>query len=463
VTPAVVAAALLVLAAVDSGPEVNVARQQRTGPQTGDVTLDISGDACCLAFVSSARLTPLDTNNVDDVYVLNRRSGRITLESVAVGGGAASGSSEHPRLSHDGRFVVFATGATDVVALRAGESRLQVVRRDRATGCSFLVSRTRSGMPANGNSQAPDLSDDGRFVVFQSTATDLVAGADVNGAGSDIYLFDVQTEAVVRLSLTIAGEQVGTGASWKPVIDARGDHVAFESTAPLDAPHTGPGRPAARQVFLRDLRRGATLRLSRRRDGGLPNGASFQPAISADGRVVDFASAATDLAGTPRLADGVRVFVYAAGPARLTMISGPRRGTADGPSGHPAVSADGRYVVFSSQASNLECGRTCRADAGDLNLVSDIFLADTGLRSVVRVSGSLDSDPWWEASVGPALDASGRVVAFSTRHPIDSADVGHDDDVFIEVLPEAIESRLALSGARATSRRGDPGYPVRAR
>jgi Tol biopolymer transport system component len=198
-------------------------------------------------------------------------------------------------------------------------------------------------------------------------------------------------------------------------------------------------------VFLRDLQRGMTQRLSRTRTGARPNGASFQPAISADGRVVAFVSAATDLADTPRLAAGVRVFVHAADPNRLAMISGPRRGTADGPSGHPAVSADGRYVVFSSEASNLACGRRCRGNAADLNLLSDIFLADTWSRSVVRVSGGPGAEPWWEASVGPALDASGRVIAFSTRHPIDHTDVGHDDDLFIEVLPDG------------------PGSPVRAR
>ena len=117
-----------------------------------------------------------------------------------------------------------------------------MLRRDRTTGVTTLVSRTPAGAPGNGWSGVPDISDDGRFVVFESHATDLVAGPDGNGGGSDIYLFDAADGGLRRISVTTAGEQLANGQSATPAISGTGRVVAFSSTAPLDAP---PGQPRA--------------------------------------------------------------------------------------------------------------------------------------------------------------------------------------------------------------------------
>jgi Tol biopolymer transport system component len=436
--PFAVACAVLAAIAVRGGP--HVARQQLTGSTTASATLDVSGDARFVAFESLAALSPRDTNNLSDIYVLDRQSGDITLESVAFDGTAASGSSEGPRLSYDGRVVVFTTVAANLIERDWGTIAAQVVRRDRATAVTELVSRTPANVSGNGWSHAADVSDDGRVVVFQSAATDLVAGPDLNGAGPDIYRADDAGGVITRVSLTSSGEQRRAGMSSAPRVSGDGRYVVFVSTDELDT--SARRRPSAawprgeRQVFVHDVADHATRRLSRTADGRRPNGISYDPAISADGRVIVFVSSATDLADAHRRPSQPAIFLYDVASARIALLSRARDGSeADGASGHPAVSADGRYVAFGSTASNLLCARRCGDWDADLNLLSDVFRVDTVSRSVEQVSGDAGREPWFGRSDGPAVDATGRIVAFSSRQPIDETDLHHDDDLFIEEMP----------------------------
>ena len=204
--PLTVACAVLAAIEITGGP--SVARQQLTGATTGAATLDVSGDSRFVAFESSAQLNPLDTNHVNDIYVLDRQSGLITLESISIDGTAASGSSERPRLSHDGRVLVFLSVAGNLVEQAGATGRPQVMRRDRETGVTELVSRTLANEASNGWSHDADVSDDGRIVVFQSTATDLIAGPDLNGSETDIYRADAASGTITRVSLTHVGEQL---------------------------------------------------------------------------------------------------------------------------------------------------------------------------------------------------------------------------------------------------------------
>jgi hypothetical protein len=108
---------------------------------------------------------------------------------------------------------------------------------------------------------------------------------------------------------------------------------------------------------------------------------------------------------------------------------------AAGSSDHAAISADGRFVAFATDAGDLLCaGRSCPPERLDLNLVPDIYLADMRTAMVQRVSGSSAAEPWWEPSAGPALDAAGALVIFSSRHPIDSTDLSYDYDLFVRPI-----------------------------
>jgi Tol biopolymer transport system component len=417
--------------------------RQRLYATDADVaSTDVSADGRFVAFVSLARLSPADVNTLDDVYVLDRAANTVRLESATASGAAADGSCQEPRLSGDGRVVVFSTVATNLIGAPVAAIGAQVVRRDRTTGVTTLVSHTPKLGPGNGWSGHPDVSDDGRFVVFESQATDLVPGADANAGGSDVYLFDAADGSVVRISVAATGEQSASGQSSTPAISGSGRFVAFSSTALLDAAAHTRNDVRIRNVYLQDLSRRVSRRISATQSGALPNGGSYYPAISADGRRVAFVSIATDLEGNPRGRPREHVYLFDADDGRLRLLSrGAAGGAADGDSRHPAVSGDGRYVVFGSDASNLWCPFPCRASRpethADLNLVSDVYRIDTVTGAVDRVSGGDSADePWWRSSAGAAIDGSGRVVAFSSRQPMDDADLEDDDDLFVEVLPE---------------------------
>jgi Tol biopolymer transport system component len=428
-------------AAECEAPRELVARQNLRSTTTGLATVDVSGDGRYVAFVSLARLSPADDNVIDDIYVLDRSTGRVSLESVADDGRAWNGSSVHPRLSADGRFVVYATISQRLLGTR-DEHGPQILRRDRTAGTTTLVSRTAAGLPGNGWSGHPDISGDGRYVVFESSATDLAAGPDANGTGTDIYVFDAVDRSIRRVSLTTAGVQPPAGESHSPAIDASGQHVVFTSTAPLDGVGVPERGRALHQVFLRDLAAGETRRLSAARQGRLPNGASYYPAISADGRVVAFISTATDLDERRRAGRHPGLHLYEVATARLRLaLQSATGGPVDGWAKHPALSADGRFVVFGTDASNLLCAADCREDQADLNLVSDIYRLDTVTGSTERVSGGARAHgPWWTTSTGAAIDGSGRVVAFSSRQPTDEDDLDHDDDAFVEVLSGPVKA-----------------------
>ena len=154
-----------------------------------------------------------------------------------------------------------------------------------------------------------------------------------------------------------------------------------------------------------------------------------------------FASQATNLGvrDRNRVAD---VFLHDTHTRQTTLVSrSARGGSASGPSQHPTLSADGRFVAFVSDASDLTCAVRCPTRLLDLNLVADVYLFDSLTQAVARVSGArADAGPWWEVSAGPALDATGRLIAFSSRHPIDASDVRHDFDLFVEETADLLKS-----------------------
>lgn len=413
----------------------HVARQGIGGAVTGAASVDVSGDGRIVAFVSMRRLTGADVNEIDDVYTLDRTTGAIALESAAPAG-SGNGSSQQPRISADGRVIVFASMAGHVIGVDAAPAASQVLRRDRVTGTTTVVSHTPTGVPGNGWSGRADLSADGRYVVFESQATDLVSGPDANHGGSDVYLYDASDGAVRRVSLTDAGSQSASGQSGTPAIDAAGRVIAFASTAPLDAPARARPDNPIRSIFRRDLATGDTRRLSATRGGGVPDGASFYPAISGDGRRTVFASVATNLTAGGGRTRWPQLYLHDAMTGLVRQLSRTASGSgADGGSRHPSLSGDGRFVVFSSDASDLPCADRCGPFA-DRNLVSDVYRLDVATGAVDRVSGGPGTrEAWWTPSAGAAVDGSGRVVAFSSRQPVDEADLEDDDDLFVAVLP----------------------------
>jgi Tol biopolymer transport system component len=164
-----------------------------------------------------------------------------------------------------------------------------------------------------------------------------------------------------------------------------------------------------------------------------PVALGWRPAISANGRYVAFASAAASLAPNDRnnLSD---VFLADLQTGSIEMVSrSTKGGSANGASTNAVVSDDGRFVAFQSEASDMVCAGGCPRLLEDINLLWDVFLFDRQSRTMALLSTDTRAG-WMEESNGPAIDAAGSVVTFSSRHPINANDNAHDFDLFIRHL-----------------------------
>ena len=395
----------------------------------------ISVNGRFVAFASSARLVPTDRDSQADIYVLDRETTAVTLESVVSDAAPRGGDRQHPCISGDGRFIVFEAAQRSPGGIDL-HVHMQIMLRDRRNGTTRMLSVGPDGTPGNATSSNPVISADGRVVAFESAATNLVAGDDPNGGAYDIYVMALDTAAIARVSLDDRSRPSPLGFSVSPTISADGRYVAFTSSAMLDgslptpdrSPNPKPGLPST-QVFVRDLQRGVTERASAAANGRPPNGASYLPAISGDGRWVAFVSNATDLAAGDRN-DVSDVYLRDLVTSTTRLVSGGGGRAGDGGSTRPALSQNGRFVAFQSDASDLVCRARCPRADEDVNLVSDVFVFDRDSGLIRRVSQDPDGG-WLESSVRPAIDPSGRVVVFSSRHPTDEHDLGNDSDLFV--------------------------------
>lgn len=324
-------------------------------------------------------------------------------------------------VSDDGRFTVFVSDSSDLVAGQVDDTSSQdVFLYDRVTGAVTLVSHAGGSAvsTANAGSDLPAISADGAWVAFQSDATDLVAGGTDMNAASDVFLFARATGEVILVSraagsATTAGN-AGSSAASGIAVSANGAFVAFTSAASdLVAGLTTAG---FENVFLFDRVAGSTTLVSRSAlsatTGG--NGASAQPTSSADGRYTAFASAATDLAaGQVDANSGTDVFLWDRSDGSLELVShadGAAATAGDAASDRPALSGDGNRVAFLSFAGNLVSGQT------DSPGSRDVFLYDQGSATTQLVSHIDIATATAAGGAGDriALSRSGGTVVFSS-------------------------------------------------
>ncbi len=247
----------------------------------------VSGDGRFVAFSSDAsNLVSGDTNGTIDAFVRDRATGTTTRVSVGWDGQEADGGSVLTRISSDGKFVAFLSGATNLVP-NDTNGHNDVFLYELATGKTTLASVAIDG-GADGDSTAPRISGDGGRVVFESLATNLVAN-DVNG-GPDVFLFDAATGLVTRMSETPDGIAADGPAS-APHLSRDGTAVLF--TSPADN-LVGLSVHHVANVFLRDLAAGTIEKVSVRPIGDA-DGSSFGYGLSDDHLQIAFASGATDL------------------------------------------------------------------------------------------------------------------------------------------------------------------------
>ncbi len=402
----------------------------------------ISGNGVIVAFLSAAsNLSAGDTNNAGDIFIRDlslSTTARVSLDSAGVQG-QGNANSALLSISADGRFVALYSAANNLVAGDTNNTG-DVFVRDMVLGTISRVSIDSAGTQGNAESRYPSISSDGRFVAFYSDATNLVTG-DTN-VRTDVFVRDRQLGTTTRVSVDSSGTQ-GDGNSTHVSISANGRFVAFSSTATNLVVGDTNGRT---DIFVRDRQLGTTTRVSVDSAGAQVNGNSGFPFISADGQTIGFQSGASNLvAGDTNAAQDTFVRNLALGTT--TRASVDSAGTqANGASTRAVVSADGNYVAFWSDASNLV--------VGDTNGKSDCFVRNLSLGTTTRVSVDSSGAQGNSGSTSPTISQNGRFVAFSSdasNHV--AADTNSKTDVFVRDLTLGVTTRISVdsTGLQANS------------
>ncbi len=388
----------------------------------------VSADGRFVAFFSDApNLVSGDTNQRRDVFVRDMLLDTIERVSVGFDGSQANGASQFsgfaPAIDADGRFVSFSSNASNLVPNDTNE-REDVFVFDRQTRTTERISIGSAG-EANGSSVSTDISADGRFVVFQSAASNLVEG-DTNGA-ADIFLFDRETRELRRVSVASDGAQ-GNRFSITPAISADGAVVAFASEATnLVEGDTND----ARDIFVFDVGSGVTARVSVSSSGAQANRINFLPDLNGNGQLVAFKSEADTL--VPDDTNGVPdVFVHdrATGQTERVSVDSFGNQAIGGLSSGPSISGEGRYVAFASFASNLVLD--------DGNGFSDLFVFDRIDHLIRRISNEINNGrPGGNVpDFPPSISLDGRWVGFaSAAENITPDDENNQTDVFLGCNP----------------------------
>jgi Tol biopolymer transport system component len=488
--PFVSAAAVLVLSAAElpaatglqlvSGREPGVALP--AGGNGGSAPLAMSPDGRYVLFTSGARDLVTNDNGLFgmNIFLRDRLAKTTTLVSVNLSGtGGGNGDSAAGAISSDGRYVVFESAASDLVA---GDTNgvSDIFARDLESGTTVLVSAAPDGSPGNGASSSAVMTPDGRYVAFVSSATNLVAG-DTNGI-ADVFVRDLTagTTQLASVGATLPSGRTSVVMA-APVLTPDGRYVAFYSTA-AGLAAGAPAVPAG-EVYVRDLANGSTLWASTNAADialtnlGLTGGVSCHPALSEDGRFVAFKTGAASgsgaavvlrydsTAGTTALIDtnGIpwgtsSLYDDVFGPemtpdgrfiafacieggtntcirlwdgqgAVETLVSGDATGVVptNTASYAPALSPDGRFVAFLSNATNLTGNAVC---AGYHVYVRDLQAGTRLVDADPNGAGSTDN-----AGTAFSLSTNGQFVAFCSA---DGSLVGGDnnraDDVFVRDL-----------------------------
>jgi len=459
---------------------------------------EISADGRFAVFASQADdLVSGDTNGYSDIFVETLSSGAIERVNVSTSGVQANKDSSQPHISADGRLVLFASTATNLTATD-DTSRTDYFIHDRQTGTTQRLTFNGQSLPVD--DAGPELSGNGRYLVF----TSLLEMAGDNNHAPDVYVYDRQTSSMDRVSVSSSGQVANQGPIYDvPQISADGRFVVFTSWATNLVPGDTNGWP---DLFLRDRQNGTTERVSvNSAEQQANNGAYGGAVISPDGRFVAFASDSTNLVANDTNGS-FDVFLRDRQSGTTTRVSlGAGGAQAGASSGVDGISDDGRFVSFVSEASNLVTGDTngasdyfirdrqtgltqrldvsasgAQANAGagggglsadgslvifvsgsgnliarDRNESADVFVRDLQTPTTVLVSRAVVASNAANGGTdypSPAVSGSGRLVAFSSQAPnIVAGDNNHQGDVFVRDLATAVTERIGGGPAPANA------------
>ena len=430
-------------------------------------TVGISADGRWVVYASQASdLGPLvdsDTNGVADVFLYDREGGTNRIVSAKNDDFRATGNggSSHPVISANGQVVVFISAATDLSPTSDANAKTDVYARHILTTVTELVSVNTAG--TNGGNEhssltsPPSISDDGRFVAFDSEASDLVAN-DTNGGGpfgTDVFVRDLQNDSTTLATINSAGTGSGNLNSFASSarISGNGRFVVFGSRA-TDLVTGITDSNGLTDIFIRDLVAGTTSIVTINVAGNAAgNDLSEFPAISDDGRFVSFTSRAGNLVPVDTnngLGAGISdVFVRDMQTGVTELVSINSAGTDSGNSSSPGlseISADGRYVLFTTAATNL-------TNIGDFNNNPDLLQRDLQTDSTTLISIDRFGNAGSSNTTGFSLSNNNEVIAFESQSGLLTTNDGNGStDVFVLAPPPP-----GLTVSDVTVTEGDSG------
>ncbi len=396
----------------------------------------VSGDGRYITYVSEAtNIVTGDTNNHADLFRYDRQTCTTVMVSVAPDGVTPGNlDSVYSAMSADGHYITFQSAATNLVSSPT-VTTWTIYLRDMQTNITTLVSKAPNGAAANGQSRNPAISEDGRYVVYQSEATNLTGETDT--AYYDIFVYDRVTDQTTRVSKTPTGTQ-SFGDSTLPEISGNDRYIVYTSVAANIVSEDSNG---SSDVFLYDQTTGQNQRVSIPPSGTQNNnGPSYVSAISDDGNLVAFIA-------TNTTQDNV-LYVRNRSLNQTIQISLPVIGTTVQVSASIiGMSADGRYTAFTSVSNNLVYG--------DSNNYMDVFLHDRQSYKTMRVSTGINGAQTNDHSFLASLSSDGSVITYySAASNIVTGDTNSVSDIFVvnlQTLPPAAPANLQGTSANNTT------------
>lgn len=409
-----------------SEPGSTVMVSRSSGGVAGDGDSEdaaVSADGGSVAFTTAA--TTLDPGNPDsapDVLVHDLDTGITELISRGVGGTGNGGSSQ-PSVSGDGRLVAFTSHADNLVT-GDENTKTDVFVRNRDNATTQRVSITTAGVEGDADAGNPAISASGRYVAFESEATNL---APLGNGKRQIYVHDRKTGTTELVSKATGTGEIGNNHSFAPSISGNGRYVAFASQATTFEAGLGTDRM---HIYLHDRWEGTTELITRAPVGvSVGNANSFAPSISANGRLIAFETNATNLTD---VASGSDVVVYDRFDDAFLLASPDTSGEpTNGGTTRPSLSADGTRVAFEATGNDLV--------ADDGNETTDIFLRDLVAGTTQRVSVASDGAEVSDYSRYSSTSWDGATTAFHSAADdleTDPEDLNEKLDVFARILDE---------------------------
>ncbi len=431
---------------------VELVSQSTAGVQGNGTSSEgvISDDGRFVAFygnVGNNNLVVGDVNGVADIYLRDRTLDTTTLVSVSTGSVQANQASEDASISGDGRYVVFTSTATNLVA---GDSNgvSDIFLRDTVAGTTTLVSKSSAGTIGNAASVNGEISSDGRYVVYMSDANNLVSG-DANGSG-DIFKYEIATGTTTRVSLTAEDAEV-VGVVNFASISADGRYVSFSATGSFTSDSTG----GYVNVFRKDTETGEVVLVSKNVSGSSPNGDSNFSKLSADGQFIAYRTAATNIvAGDTNGFTDVVVTDIQSGITRFVSASDSGvQGDGDSGVGEaPLISGDGQKIAFITSANNLISGGTLGGAQAGIYATNPLFrdnvvnlMAGISVATAGQASSSLDRLDEYENEVVNLISVIG---AASSRLSYASSNLSSTEISLDDAYSRIMDADIAAEATR---------------